>query len=54
MKSFSSEIEPMHPSGICALCDNALEAWEPTQIVQAHGCKYLVHSMCAEEVGDDQ
>lgn len=45
----ASEIPKESGSGLCALCDNAVEAWEEHEVVEAHGNKYFCHAACCEE-----
>lgn len=39
-------INAFSASGLCALCDNAVEEFDAEAVVVAHGGKYLVHADC--------
>ena len=53
MTDCSDKIEEGHGSCLCPLCDNEIEAFDTFKVVTAHGSKYLVHSVCLEDEGDD-
>lgn len=50
MIELDDRIQAESGSGLCALCENAVEAWESHQVVVAHGGKYLCHEDCVTRV----
>lgn len=45
----ADQIDPESGSGLCAICDNAVEEFEPHAVVAVHGGKYLCHAICLED-----
>lgn len=53
MPNPEDEIPEGHPACTCPICDDAINSWEESIVVVAHGCKYQVHSTCLDEVDLD-
>lgn len=54
--SYDDLIDETHPAGLCPICDEPIMSGEGSNVVVAHGYKFLVHSACledAEEEDDD-
>ncbi len=45
-------VEPENGSGICALCDNAVEDASEPAIIRRHGGFYIAHAMCCEDADE--
>jgi hypothetical protein len=48
-------IDPCSPSGLCAICDNAVSEHDEAAVVKVHSGQYLCHAQCiaAESLAED-